>query len=66
MANFAHELVLEGNSFIVYRALTIISPSPTSVAPIIYGIGATFHDFHFVVFSHVYRQGNKPAHLLTN
>ncbi|XP_075645511.1 uncharacterized protein LOC142616572 [Castanea sativa] len=50
-----HELVLEGDSIIVYRALTSISPSPTSVAPIIYGIGATFHDFRIVVFSHVCR-----------
>ena len=59
-----HELVLEGDSIIVYRALTSISPSSASVAPIIYGIGATSHDFHFVVFFHVCRQGNKPADLL--
>ncbi|XP_023889559.1 uncharacterized protein LOC112001619 [Quercus suber] len=40
-----HELVLEGDSIIVCRALNSISPSPTSVAPIIYGIRATSHDF---------------------
>lgn len=59
-----HGLVLEGYSIIVYRALTSISPSPTSVAPIIYGIRVTFHDFRFIVLSHVCRQGNRPAHLL--
>ena len=59
-----HGLVLEGDLIIVYRALTSISPSPTSVAPIIYGIRVTFHDFRFIVLSHVCRQGNRPAHLL--
>ena len=32
--------------------------------PIVYGIQSSTHDVRKVLFSHVYRNGNKPAHLL--
>ena len=35
------------------------------MASLVYGIAAAGHDFRSVNFSHVYRNGNIPAHLLT-
>ena len=39
-------------------------PAPSSVAPVVYGILVASLEFRNVHFSHVHRQGNKPAHLL--
>ena len=50
----------------MYRALAGISPSPASVAAIVYGIKAASQEFRNVSFSHVCRQGNISAHLLVN
>ena len=59
-----YDLILEGNSPVMYRALVNITISPASVATIVYGIKAASQEFHNVSFSHVHRQENIPAHLL--
>ena len=46
------------------RALQGLSFPPVSVMPIIYEIQSSTHDIRKVLFSHVYRNGNKPAHML--
>ena len=58
------EVVLEGDSIIIYNALCEVSNPPSSVKPIIEGMHALCRDFRRVEFSHVRRQGNSPAHLL--
>ena len=58
------EFILEGDSLNVVHALEGLSPPSVSVMPIIYGIHSSCHDVRKVLFSHVCRQGNKPAHLL--
>ena len=59
-----HEFILEGDSLNVVRALQGLSFPPVSVMPIIYGIQSSTYDVRKVLFSHVYRNGNKPAHML--
>ena len=49
---------------IMYRALTGLSNPPLSVEPLIAGMLTLCKEFRQVEFSHVRRQGNKPAHLL--
>ncbi|XP_075659274.1 uncharacterized protein LOC142629186 [Castanea sativa] len=58
------DLVLEGDSLIVVQALKQVSNAPLTVSSLIYGILAECNDFRKVCFSHVKRQGNRPAHLL--
>ena len=55
---------MEGDSLNVIRALQGLSPPSVSVMSIIYGIQSSCNDVRKVVFSHVCRQGNRPAHIL--
>ena len=57
------EFILEGDSINVVHALQGLSPPSVSVMPIVYGIQSSTHDVRKVLFSHVCRNGNKPAHL---
>ncbi|XP_075669860.1 uncharacterized protein LOC142639587 [Castanea sativa] len=59
-----HEFILEGESTIVYKALCEVSSPPVAVEPLIEGMYTLCSDFRRVEFSHVRRQGNRPAHLL--
>ncbi|XP_075665921.1 uncharacterized protein LOC142635688 [Castanea sativa] len=58
------EFILEGDSIVIYRALCEVSSPPTAVEPLIEGMHTLCSDFSRVDFSHVRRQGNRPAHLL--
>ena len=59
-----HEFILEGDSLNVVRALQGLSPPSVSVMSIIYGIQSSCNDVRKVVFSHICRQENRPAHIL--
>ena len=59
-----HDLVLEGDSLVVVNALKEASPPPALVAAVLYNVKSVSHEFCRVEFSHIYRQGNRPAHLL--
>ena len=59
-----HEVVLEGDSLVIYNALCGTSPPPSSVASIVLGMQDLCKEFRKIDFSHIRRQGNKPAHLL--
>ena len=56
--------IMEGDSLIVYNALCGHSFPPSLVATIISGAIGFCGLFHRVEFSHICRQGNKPAHIL--
>ena len=56
--------IMEGDSLIVYNALCGHSFPPSLVATIISGAIGFCGLFHWVEFSHIHRQGNKPAHIL--
>ena len=58
------DFILEGDSLIVHNALCGLSPPPSLVAAIISGALGSCGMFRQVDFSHIRRQGNKPAHLL--
>ncbi|KAK9992106.1 hypothetical protein SO802_027091 [Lithocarpus litseifolius] len=58
------DLIIEGDSFVIYNALSGHSTPPSSVASVISGALAFCVLFHRVEFSHIRRQGNKLAHLL--
>ena len=58
------EFIVEGDSLNVVRALQGLSLPPISVMSIIYGIQSSNLDVRKVLFSHVCRNGNKPAHVL--
>ncbi|KAL0011877.1 hypothetical protein SO802_006985, partial [Lithocarpus litseifolius] len=58
------EVVIEGDSLIIHRALSDESKSPSSVSAIVQGMQELGEDFRKIEFSHVRRQGNKVAHLL--
>uniref|UniRef100_A0A7N2MTJ9 RNase H type-1 domain-containing protein n=1 Tax=Quercus lobata TaxID=97700 RepID=A0A7N2MTJ9_QUELO len=59
-----HNFIIEGDSLIIYHALCESSNPPSSVAAVVQGIQEMCREFHGVMFSHVRRQGNQPAHLL--
>ena len=46
------------------RALKFQIASPSAVAALVYCSMAASHEFCRVAFSHVGRQGNRPAHIL--
>ena len=58
------DVVLEGDSTIVYNALCNYSRAPSSIAAMIHGIQDISKEFSNVEFSHVRRQGNMSAHIL--
>ena len=47
------------------NALQDLSPPPSSVAALVFSSVAMSHSFKYLDFSHVGRDGNRPAHLLT-
>ena len=55
------DVILEGDSLVVYNALCNISPPPSSIAS---GILDMSEDFRSVGYSHIRRQGNVPTHIL--
>ena len=55
------DVVLEGDSIIINRALCELSTPPSSMAPIIEGILDLSKDFRRVQFSHIRRQGNNVS-----
>ena len=59
-----HDVVLEGDSLVVYNALCNNFSPPSSMAMVVQGIQDIYGDFRSVGFSHVRRQSNVPAHLL--
>ena len=58
------DFIIEGDSLLVINALKELSPPPSSVAAIISNSLLVSQEFRQVVFSHVCRQSNRPAHLL--
>ncbi|XP_075650221.1 uncharacterized protein LOC142620796 [Castanea sativa] len=58
-----HDFVLEGDSLVVVNALKETSPPPALVA-VLSNVRSLAHGFRNVKFSHIGRQGNRPAHLL--
>ena len=58
-----HEIALERDSLIVSNAIAGISPPPSSIASIVYGIISLSNVFHSFSISHVGRNGNQVAHL---
>ena len=58
------DVLIEGDSLIVQRALNELASPPPSVDAVIVGIQDASADFHHIAFTHVGRQGNKPAQLL--
>ena len=58
------EFILEGDSLNVVCALQGLSLPSVSMMPIIYRIQSFTHDVRKMLFSHVYKNGNKSIHLL--
>lgn len=58
------DFIMEGDSLIIYWALSGLAPSPSSMDSLILGMQDFYGEFHRVSFSHVRRQGNMPAHFL--
>ncbi|XP_075669801.1 uncharacterized protein LOC142639525 [Castanea sativa] len=59
-----HNLILEGDSLIIHKALCETTDPPSSMATIIQGVQELSKEFRGIEFSHVRRQGNSPFHLL--
>ena len=59
-----HDFILEGDSMLLCNALSGYSLPPSSVASVVRGINMNCGVLSQVNFSHVKRQGNRPAHLL--
>lgn len=57
-------VVLEGDSLVMVCALCGLSNPPSSVDSLCLGMQLISSEFHSINVSHVWRQGNKPAHLL--
>ena len=58
------DFILEGGSLTIYQALSGLSEAPTSVDSMVQVLLSFNREFRKFSFSHVRRQGNKPAHLL--
>lgn len=59
------DLILEGDSLTIYRALVGLSLSPTSLDYVVKGLQYFCREFRQISFSHVQSQGNRMAYLLT-
>ena len=59
-----HDVIFEGDSLIVYNSLYDTSPPLSSIASVVQGMQEMSKEFRHLEFSHVRRQGNRPAHLL--
>ena len=58
------DVILEGNSLIIYNGLCEVSLPPSSVASIVIGMLDLCKSFRRIEFSHVIRKGNRPVQLL--
>lgn len=58
------DFTLESDALTLINALKDLSPPPSSVAALVYSSVAASHSFRCVDFSHVGRNGNRPAYLL--
>ena len=58
------DLIIEGDSLIVSRALSQSSSVLASIDAVIMGIRSAALEFHNVYFSHVKRNANTPAYML--
>ena len=58
------DVMVEGDSLIMQRALNELAPPPPLVDAVIVGIKVSCADFHHIAFTHMRRQGNNPTHLL--
>ncbi|XP_075638423.1 uncharacterized protein LOC142610495 [Castanea sativa] len=58
------DFVLEGDSHNVVHALSGNSHAVSTIAALIYGMQVTSFEFQNVLFSHVRRNSNRPAHQL--
>lgn len=58
-----HNIIID--SLIIHNALCEMSNPPSSVVAIIQGMQDLCKEFQGVEFSHVRKQGNMPAHLLS-
>ena len=61
---FIQGFILEGDSQVLVNALKDLSPLPSFVVALVYSFVAASHDFPWVDFFHIHRQGNRPIHLL--
>ena len=59
------DVLIKGDSLIVQCALNELVSPPPLLDAVILGMHATCADFHHIAFTHVRRQENKSAHLLT-
>ena len=58
------DVIVEGDSLIIQRALNELAPPPPLVDAVIVGIKVSCADFHHIAFTHMCRQGNNLTHLL--
>ena len=58
------DLIIEGDSLTVQRALLELASPPPSMDIVIMGMQDSIAKFQQIGFSHVCRQGSRPAHLL--
>ena len=58
------DIIMEGDSLMVSRALNQSSSPLALIDAVIMGISLASLEFHTVYFSHVKRNANSPAHLL--
>ena len=58
------DVILEGDSLVIYNALCEVSLPPSSIASIMVGMLDLCKTFMRIEFSHVKRKGNRLAHLL--
>ena len=58
------DFVLEGDSLNIVHALSGNSHATSTIAALIYGMLVTSFEFRNVLFSHVHRNDNVPAHQL--
>ena len=60
-----HQVCLEGNSKIVFKALSLATPHPSLHDHFVKDIQSILNSFRAHSFSHIIRQGNFVAHALT-
>lgn len=58
------DVILEGDSLILVRALCGLSSPPSTIDSLVVGLQYMCSEFRMVYVSHVRKQGNKPAHIL--
>ncbi|XP_075665081.1 uncharacterized protein LOC142634682 [Castanea sativa] len=58
------DFILESDSLLLICSLAGLSSPPSSMASVVQGLLEISGEFRKVAFSHVCRQGNRPAHLL--